>query len=250
LSASGGERDGVSAEAGSGHEHHTEKGGETMNKPSDIEQLDCLTEGELGPLVECDRALQGGWARREAARARVSALNKQIAESVDLDVSAYRGEVATQVDALATVPVEIGALTRRFVLLHLAALKLQRDRKCVEVARLESELGAIQDKIKALVKEERALAVLPQRTPEERDGVRAALHECKAPESEALRAYRQARGLAVACDSTAGDYGQLGGGRYPGEAGRDIPVSLDTPASWGPAAHAQGEMAQKLAARG
>ena len=219
-----------------------------MNKPSDIERLDCLTEGELGPLVECDKALQAGWARREAARARVSALNQQIAESVDLDVSAYRGEVATQVDALATVPVEIGALTRRFVLLHLAALKLQRNRKCEEVARLERELAAIQDRIKALVKEERALAALSQPTPEVRAGVRAALRECKAPESEALRAYRQARGLAVACDSTAGDYGQLGGGRYPGEGGHELPISLDVPASWGPVAHAQGELAQRRAA--
>jgi len=220
-----------------------------MTKPNENQKLDMLSEEELAPLVACDGLLQETRAQLAEARERIKATGLSLAASADLDVSALDEELTALRLPLEGLPLRIGVLTRRCVLLHLAALKLQRDRKCVEVARLESELGAIQDKIKALVKKKRALAVLSQQTPEERAGGEAALLECKAPESEALRAYRQARGLAVACDSTAGDYGQLGGGRYPGEGGHDLPISLDVPASWGPVAHAQGELAQRRAAR-
>lgn len=245
-----------------------------MTKPSDIEKLDCLTEGELADLVACDQALSTAWARLNEARNQVKDLGRQLAESTDLDVSALSAELATAMAPLTALPIEIGALTRRRVLLHLQALKTQRDRLRVradaakpELDRLSAEGARIEKAIAGMHRPDSGYPSManPGRiNPDhvatqaeaiaEFDKAVAKLHAeqraLKEPGGEAYRAYHQADTMAEACNSWASDYGRFADGRYPGAPGRaDLVCSLDQPASWGPVANAQGERAQRDAAR-
>jgi len=61
--------------------------------------------------------------------------------------------------------------------------------------------------------------------------------------------YEQVRLQADGCDREATGYGLIGDSRDPGALGRMMPVFLDWPSSWGPAASAQGEWARREAAR-
>jgi hypothetical protein len=159
--------------------------------------------------------------------------------------------VDAAIATLTALPVEIGALKRRSVLLHLAALKVQRDRKREQASAIRVELDEVQGKLRGFLHEERALAVYPQHTPEERKQVEAlqrplhaGMQELKAPEKELYTAYYQADLLAKACDSWARDYGH-----DPRTWERQYQVSLDSPVNWGEVAGAQGKWAQKEAER-
>ena len=228
----------------------------------DIEKLDCLTEAELASLVACDQALQAARARLSDARNQVKALARRLAESEDLDISALAAELSAATMALGAFPIEIGALTRRRVLLHLGAIAVQRERQRAkadvakaELDRHNAENARIEKTINGMVRPPSGYPSMsyPGKTnPEhvarqaeaqtEFDTAFSALHRqqqaLRAPSEKAYREYHQADTMATACDSWAADYGRIGGAP-------DLVCSLDQPSSWGPVAFAQGELAQK-----
>lgn len=175
---------------------------------------------------------------------------------MDLDVSALREGLVAPMTALSALPLEIGALKRRLVLLHLGGLKVQRDRKKVVVDSLGAELAELQGKMRQISKETQAIIMPTQWTPEEKEREQAshtalhlALREYNAPEQALLIAYNKAKGQVGACDSWARDLGVVAEGGYPGEPRKEVEVALDRESTWGPAALAQGEAAQREAAR-
>jgi hypothetical protein len=216
-----------------------------MTKQNQSMILDMLNAQELAPLLEADRRLNEALASLATAKQKLQSTTRELAETDALDrtdLQLARGRLFSEIGAW---PGEIGELQRRKVLLHLAALKVQRDRKRLvydELAGRFSEKASEMQRLDKAAKGERAAAFKQGIELHAATASQATLNELKQPGRELSAELTTAEMAVGICDAWAANYAEQRGA----STGMRMPPSpLDNEASWPVIAHEQGEKARK-----